>query len=1185
MRLRQIEIFGFKSFAQKVQIPFGPGITAIVGPNGCGKSNVVEAIRWVLGEQRAGFFRSHRMDEVIFSGTGQRQAINMAEVSLTIENSQKILPIEFSEVIITRRLFRSGESDYLLNKIPCRLLDINNLLMDTGLGQGSYAVMEQGMVDEIISEKTENRRRILEEAAGITKYKARRRSTWSKLESTDVDLTRIEDRIAEAKRQVDYLSRKVGQARRYQVLKEELDDLEVRLGRHRFFTVRQQIRPLREELERLERLAQEGSTLHVTREAELEKVRLAVTQAEQAVQEVARQLSQRVEEIHQREGALIQSQERLEAVKQQIERTERLRQDNMRQREMTQEQRQAIAQRSTDTQTQLDEIEQRLETHTANAEEAVQAYTQTRRQVDGYKSDLMRALRHQSELSSSLERLKTERDSLLERSGHLRGEIDRLDTEHEAAQASQAQIGDLLANLHERRETLEKRHQAATQQQTAVRQRSASLEQDRDAWRRALEASQARLQALQKVRSAYEGYSGGVRTLLLESPHRALFTGVLGDLIDVDPALHRAVETALGESLEALVAPTRDGILEAIDYLKNRSGRVAILPLEGLPPVTPSTTPKPAPGLQGPLLDSIRPDAAMASLLENLLHNTFLVDDLESALNVPPTAHPLRLVTPDGDIVDIDGRIAGGSADDEEASLLGRRREILALQARCAGEKARLHALDESLAQQRKRGVIVAAQSEKMHDLLVQNREAEREQTLLQQNAEREIGRLASRLSQGQREIATLIGRQEQLTGSIQTGAEQLQKTEEDAAALEQRIGESEQDLQRDEQASQEQRVQLNALQVQQARLREQVENLGKENQRLAQMDQTLEQNIHRFAEEIEQAGRSSGELASRARDIEAELAGLLEGRHELVEEDDRRRQNWDTVNAQNRQLSETMTQLQRELSTQQERRHQLELELTDLDGQTTYLQQRLQEEQKCDVETMGPLDDETFDAEQAASRIDQLHLSIKRLGPVHLGVLEEYEEQKERFDFFCQHRDDLLAAAADLRKTLNRIDREARQIFLDSFSQIREKFRETYARFFPGGQADLRLQQDVDALEAEIEIIARPRGKQLQSISLLSGGERALTAISLLFAIYLVKPSPFCILDEVDAPLDDNNVSRFVRVLKEFARKTQFAMVTHNKLSMNAADTLHGVTMPEEGVSQIVSVQVDDDILEEAAG
>ena len=1185
MRLRQIEVFGFKSFAQKVQIPFGPGITAIVGPNGCGKSNVVEAIRWVLGEQRAGFFRSNRMDEVIFAGTRQRQPINMAEVSLVIENTHKILPIEFSEVILTRRLFRSGESDYLLNKIPCRLLDIHNLLMDTGLGQGSYAVMEQGMVDEIISEKTENRRRILEEAAGITKYKARRRAAWSKLESTHVDLTRIEDTIAEAKRGVDSLSRKVGQARRYQVLKEELDGLEIRLGRHRFFALRQQVRPLREELERLERLAREGSTLHVTREAELEKIRLAVTQAEQAVQEVARQLAQRVEEIHQREGTLIQSQERLEAVKQQIERTERLRQDNKRQRNATQQQHQTIGQRSAGTQAQVEEIERRLETYAANAEAAAQTYAQSRRQVDGYKSDLMHSLRRQSELSSTLERLKTERDNLLERSDHLRLEIERLSQEREAARSSRAQTGTLLAKLQKRRGALQQHHREVEQRVAAVHKSSALLDRRRDADRRALEASQARLQALQKVRSAYEGYSSGVRTLLLESPHRALFSGVLGDLIDVPPILHRAVETALGESLEALVAPTREGVLEAIDYLKSHSGRIGILPLDRLPPAAPDVDMADAPGLRGPLLDCIRPDAAIAPLVEGLLHNTFLVEDLAAALDFPPLDHAVRLVTPDGDIVDIDGRIAGGNADNEEASLLGRRREIRSLQAQCAGQQARLHRVHEAYREQQKRRAILAVQREKLLDYLAQNREAEREQVLLEKNAAREIGRLDDQLGQGAREIGTWAERQEQLAGSIQSGTDQLQGTEEEAADLEQRIQASEQDLQRDEGASQEQRLQLNALQVEQARLLEQVQSLDKENQRLAHMDQTLGQNIARFAEEIDQAGRTSQELTTQARSIEEELAVLLESRHGLVEEDDRRRRHWDEVNAQNRQLGEAMSQLQRELSTQQERRHQLELEVADLDGQTTYLRQRLQDEQKCDIEAMGPLEDGAFDAEEAASRIDQLHLSIKRLGPVHLGVLEEYEQEKERFDFFCQHRDDVLAAAADLRKTLNRIDREARQIFLDSFAQIREKFQETFARFFPGGDADLRLQEDTDALEAEIEIIARPRGKQLQSISLLSGGERALTAISLLFAIYLVKPSPFCILDEVDAPLDDANVSRFVRVVKEFARTTQFVMVTHNKISMNAADTLHGVTMPEEGVSQIVSVQVGDEVLEEAAG
>ena len=439
MRLNQLEIFGFKSFAQKIVIPFEPGITAIVGPNGCGKSNVVEAIRWVLGEQRAGTSRSQRMEDVIFAGTRQRKALGMAEVALSIENRDSALPVEFAEVVLTRRLFRSGESDYLLNKIPCRLLDITNLLMDTGLGQGSYAVMEQGMVDEIISDKTENRRRILEEAAGITKYKVRRRSTRNRLEATQADLQRIEDIIAEVKRQVDYLGRQVGRARRYREFKGELDQLDVRLGRQRFFALSAQISPLQDEFAALSKAAEEGYTRFTSREAELEKARLVLTEAEKAMQEAGLELNRRIEAIHEREQVLVAVRERREAAEQIRERTARECADYSSQLKAVQQQRRDNTAHLDEARTTFVQIERDLQAHQQRAAQAEEEYNSYRAEQDQRQRGRMEYLRQGGEISRALERQQAERDALDERAVAMRGEEDAATAEREQAlQAAEA---------------------------------------------------------------------------------------------------------------------------------------------------------------------------------------------------------------------------------------------------------------------------------------------------------------------------------------------------------------------------------------------------------------------------------------------------------------------------------------------------------------------------------------------------------------------------------------------------------------------------------------------------------------------------------------------------------------------------------------------------------------------------
>jgi len=1186
VRLNQLEIFGFKSFAQKIVIPFEPGITAIVGPNGCGKSNVVEAIRWVLGEQRAGSFRSQRMEDVIFAGTRQRKALGMAEVALAIENRDNALPVEFAEVVLTRRLFRSGESDYLLNKIPCRLLDITNLLMDTGLGQGAYAVMEQGMVDEIISDKTENRRRILEEAAGITKYKVRRRSTRNRLEATQADLQRIEDIITEVKRQVDSLGRQVGRARRYRELKGELDQLDVRLGRQRFFALSAQISPLQDEFAALSKAAEEGNTRFTSRETELEKARLALTEAEKAMQEAGLELNRRIEAIHEREQLLVAVRERREAAEQIRERTARERADYSTQLEAVQQQRRDNTAHLDEARAGFVQIERELQAHQQRAAQAEEEYNSYRAELDQRQRGRMEHLRQGGEISRALERQQAERDALDERAVAMRGEEDAATAERDQALQAAEAAEAALVETRQQLSTCQQQRSVALAARDQAEKDLRELGEQRDAARRAAEANQARLQVLEKVRAGYQGYQSGVRTLMLESPHAALFRGVLGDLVEVEAEHARAVEVALGESLQALIADSDSGLLKGIAHLQERSGRVGILSLEA-PPRTlgPTLTPDPMPGLRGPLLDYVQPEASIAPLVASLLHNTFLVDDLQTALALTrryPDAY-VRCVTSDGDAVDLFGLASGGQSQAEDSGVLGRGREIRTLRSLVAHQNARYAALAprlDALANQ------LGALTQRLEDLAAESetwRTKEREQVHQHQRARADAERLAARLAQLHGESTSLAKRRQALDQSIAEQAEHLRHNEAESTRLSEESSALEEDLKQSETRRRERREALSALQVDHARTTEIVQGLERDAERLKNIDANLHNNIERLAVEATEAERQQAECSERSAALTDELKGLHQGRETLVTEQDQRRQHWAAANTQNRELQEHISHLQRQLNEQRERRTNLEVRISELKFQTQHIRERLQEEYHCDVAAMGPLD-EAIDEETTQQRIDQLRQSLHRLGSVHLGVLEEHQEQKERYDFLRQQRDDLVLTAEDLKKILGLIDRKARRMFLQSFEQIRETFKETFVRFFPGGEADLRLEENVDALEAQIDIIARPRGKRLQNIALLSGGERALTAIALLFAIYQVKPSPFCILDEVDAPLDDANINRFVRVLKEFARETQFVVVTHNKITMAEADALHGVTMPEEGVSQLVSVRVEGDELEAAA-
>jgi len=1188
LRLTNLDIFGFKSFAQKIQIPFGPGITAIVGPNGCGKSNIVEAIRWVLGEQRAGAFRSHKMEEVIFAGSRQRKPLGMSEVSLNIENTNNILPIDFSEVTLTRRLFRSGESDYLLNKIPCRLLDFHNLFMDTGLGQGAYAVMEQGMVDEIISEKTENRRRILEEAAGITKYKVRRRSTWSRLESTKADLTRIEDIITEVKRQVDYMGRQVGRARRYQLLKTELDEKEVLVGRSRFFSIQDDLEPLRRELESLNTESTEGYTRFTAREAELEKLRLAQTEAEHALQEVGRALNTLAEEIHGRERQLVAVREQLNAATQTIDRGERERRDADAQLEQYVKLHREAERDLATARQRLDRIEAGLSEHQQLCVETERTCASRRADLERRNQERMDQMRMQGELSRALERLLAERDSLGERQKTTGEELETLvrDQRDTAAriQTLQAEFGTLDARLEE-----QTRKRDAGQERTRLIEADLErVESDRQEMLRQIEANLARLQVMEKLHAGFEGYSSGVRTLMLESPHSPQLSGVLGDLIEVDSGYAQATEIALGESLEALLGSSAAGAVEAIDYLKSSGGRAGIYPLDRSRNPGNTVEPPPVAGLLGPLAARVHArDAAVSDLLSLLLHNTFVVEDLAVALELSDrcAGQALRLVTPLGEAIEIDGRITGGKSSAEDSSLIGRRQEIRSLKATAARLKSSLAALDDRMTGALERRRVHALHLARIGTAFDGLTEQRRETAHVCRGLESEEMRLRQRITQLETERTDLMTRCEGIVDSITDQEEKLTAIERESANRDQVIAVDERDLQTAEGVLRSELEQLSELNAEQARTKEQTQSLERERERLESMQRNLESGIERLTVEVAQATESRAALTEQDSGGSGELEAMHADRDSLLADSDSKRQAWDQVNTNTRAMEEEISRIQRQLNSQRERRHELELQITELESRTGQIRDRLLEVHQCDVGTLGRVEDSDVDVDELEARVEAIRQSIQRLGTVHVGVLDEYEEQKERYDFLCEQRDDLLAAAEDLRKTLSLIDRTARRMFKETFEQIRVQFRETFGRFFPGGEADLQLDTDEDALEAGIEIIARPRGKRLQSIGLMSGGERALTAISLLFSIYQVKPSPFCILDEVDAPLDDANIHRFVKVLKEFARTTQFIMVTHNKISMHAADCLHGVTMPEEGVSQLVSVQMDEDFLEEAAG
>lgn len=1183
MYLAKLTLFGFKSFAQKIDVDFKGGITAVVGPNGCGKTNIVDAIRWALGEQRPGAMRSSRMEDVIFTGSRNRKALGMAEVSLTITNDKKILPVEFSEVTVTRRLFRSGESDYFLNKIPCRLMDIHTLFMDTGLGAHAYSVIEQGMVDTIISDRTEDRRHLFEEAAGITRYKVRRKSAWNKLLSIQADLQRIDDIVGEVERQVHTLQRQVRKARLYKTYADQVRDMEILLGRFRYFDLAEKARPAMEELRFLKEDVEVRMGDLARAESRLEQVRADLTEQEQTLSTINAELSRQQAAAHAKDRDVSVARESIRGIDAFLERTGKGRSEVVLRLEMVVRARGEVESETGQIQRTQAEADQGLAQAEMDLRQAQELLNEHRTRAEADKARLISLLQGRGDRASRLERARAEWDGHQGRRSEIEAERQTTATRVEVAtRSAEMAAGD----LREAREQSAQRHgerdrlvEALARTQEHIR----TIVEAQNEARRKAEGNRARVHLLERLREGFEGYSQGVRALAVDSPFSTRIRGVVADLIDADAPYTQAVETALGRSLEALVVSGPTDAEEAIRFLQDGAkGRAAFWPLDrtlegneipvwGVPD---------ADGVIGKATDLVRCDGQFDGLVRLLLGRTLIVRDMASALVLAPAlaASGVDLVTLDGCLVTAAGLMAGGGSGQEEGQvgLIGRRGEVEALRREMEEDARKLSALSGEIntAQEEARGTSGQIEETERQIAEIRNRIADRERQ--HYSDETDARRLNERLTTLREEEGRIRVRTDELQGQIDAQEEELRQVDAERSELERLTEERADALREADEALRTRQEAANTLRLRATSLRSRGEELKRETLRLDGEKVSLTRQIEQVDAETAEATRRKETLETQRTGDEEEMRRLHEGLTEIERRRDGLSERYQEQAAMARSLEDDIRGRQRALNERRERLHGLELNLQELKAKADALRERLLDSHRVDVKDLGrPPDDGGFSADALEKRIYEFQERMRRLGAVNMAALEDYDVQKERYEFLTKQRDDLLQAEDTLKKTIDRIDRTARSRFLDTFEKVRENFRKTFVAFFPGGEADLAMDADQDPLEAHIHITARPQGKRPQHINLLSGGERALTAIALLFAIYLVKPSPFCILDEVDAPLDDANIDRFARVLRSFAQDTQFIVVTHNKKTMEAAESLHGVTMEEPGVSKLVSVQI----------
>jgi chromosome segregation protein len=1175
MYLSRLEILGFKSFAQKVNLRFDDGITAIVGPNGCGKTNIVDAIRWVLGEQKQSTLRSSKMEDVIFNGTRLRKALGFAEASLTIENTKGILPTEYSEVTITRRMFRSGESEYLLNKTLCRLKDILNLFMDTGMGANAYSVIELKMVETILSDRTEERRRLFEEAAGVTKYKQNRKATYRKLESVQSDLLRVNDIVKEVQTGVNSLHRQAKKAERYNEMKILLKEAEQNLYECEYVLLSDALRPL-EIL--LNARRSEKSTLDTTlhsEEHELDALRFNTRATEEKLAAVLQVFENIRNEIRALEEKKIVHTERLSALSENLLRFEKNRQQLIADKDNFEKQKIQLGETYLSL---LEQIQRERGAYQSLADELQSAETNENESkiIVQQASDLLiEAMQQLSRKRNELEKYSVQVSSLQQ-------QIQQRKADTESAQQRISSLEKTIAELtvldKETRRTFaetelsffDKEHRRSESQEELEQ-----LQRKLNDTENAIIQRNARFNFFQRLLERNEGLSEGAQFLL--SKENWKFRVIpFADAISAKEEFRVAIETALGEMGEYLVVATGSEAEEAIEDLKNENkGKVTFVCLdrvgsamEEIPLILSENAVS--------ALSVVECSSEIRPLVSLFLGDVVIVNEIKDADELLAHNSHIRCIAKDGQIATSNGLRRGGSVRDGEGISIGRKNQMDELQT----ELTALH--------HQKIGIVSAHQKIKEEILMLDVATLQKEVKKI----ETDVARVQTQIAQVTFEKKHAVAEKERyeaeqvkLTKEIFLLQHTLTTLQDEVDKLGTKQNEQEVLLStmRRALADKESVRQQQALKVREANIAI-VSLEGEErNVLLASKhnDEQLIQNTQVYIQtekDIQCTNEECSVLKKKITETISGIESLQQNLNAITTEKESKESDFMQLRAAIENIEKIIKDKRQLAEDSTNTVHELELKITELKSDIDHLTVKAREELQLELEYKTFEVELHIDIEQMRNEIHALKEKISGLGSVNFEAFEQYAAEKERLEFLTQQRDDLISSEQSLFQTITEINATAQEKFSTTFSLIRDNFISIFRTLFDeGDECDLQLEDGGDVLECGIEITAKPRGKRPTSIDLLSGGEKTLTAIALLFAIYLVKPSPFCILDEVDAPLDDSNIDRFIRIIRRFSDNTQFIIVTHNKRTMEAANALYGVTMEEEGVSKILSVRFKD--------
>ncbi|UHA73976.1 chromosome segregation protein SMC [Paenibacillus sp. 481] len=1185
MFLKRLELTGFKSFADRTEMEFVQGITGVVGPNGSGKSNISDAVRWVLGEQSAKSLRGGKMEDIIFAGSDARKAVNYGEVSLTLDNSDQALSLDFNEVTVTRRVHRSGDSEYFINKQACRLKDITELFMDTGIGKEAYSIIGQGRIEEILSTRSEDRRGIFEEASGIVKYKTRKRDAQKKLDETELNMLRIHDLVVELEEQIGPLREQSEKARHYKQLREWLKTKEIAVYVHQIEQLHLAWQQANAKLNELKERELGLAAVVSEHDAQLEGHRLALRKLEEELERLQASLLHYSEEYEKCEGqgeVLRERKRNLTANEQQLKHSLATASERM---QLKQLEAQGVREKLTAVEQELAETRRLIQAEEATLVGVVGGTSSDAE--ENLKGQLLEVMNQMAQQRNDIRYYEQQKEALQKR-------LDKMRTARSKREGERQELSKRMEDTKRRMETLTDDlayiRNRYLQESEQIKQDEKLLEETQVAtrkWQQKADALVSRRDTMQELQNDFDGFMLGVREVLKASRRTNGLQGVHGavaELIRVPEELETAVETALGAALQHIVMENEAMSRTAIQFLKQRQlGRATFLPLDVIRPRSIHDTDRRIvegiEGFVGVAADLVTSDKPYAHIVGSLLGNVLIAETLEDANRIAAKLqYRYRVVTREGDIVNAGGSMTGGSLNKKSANILGRQRQIEQLAAEIKDTESQLTQLTESVAELKHRTTTGVKRLDDLREQGEAKRIHEQQLSTEYTQLEKEAVQLGELLAMEAQELGHAQEELTTLNAGTMTAEARLAELKVDEDRLHVSIQTAEVARKANESAKEELQSSLTDMKVRQGKLDQESFSLTEQLKR-ADLDATA------YEREYTQLTQSLIQVQIDLETVERETMKQTEDlNHYGVKKQESSKQiefkRADRAEmVRQLELAESDTREQRtELKQVEESMRQTEIQATRLDVELDNILRKLSDEYEISYELAKQRYPVPENIDEAQDAVKDLKRQASALGEVNLGAIEEFERVNERYQYLSEQKNDLMEAKSTLYQVIKEMDDEMSKRFKATFEAIRKQFVIVFAKLFDGGRADLVLIDPERVLDTGIDIVAQPPGKKLQNLQLLSGGERALTAMALLFAILHVKPVPFCVLDEVEAALDESNVTRFALYLREFAEETQFIVVTHRKGTMEEADVLYGVTMEEGGVSKLVSVKLEDD-------